>query len=268
MTIGATEFDFVADMVRRETAIVLASGKEYLVQARLLPLAVAAGERDVERWLRRVRRAGSPAERRAIVEALTTNETSWFRDAPVYDALRHEVLPELVAGRSHEPLRLWSAASSSGQEAYSLAMLCHELDPYGAADILGTDVAGSIVEKARTGWYDDLAMGRGLTAAQRAAHFTRAGAGWQVTPALRRTVRFEQLNLAGRFPPLPPMDLVLLRNVLIYFDAATQRDVLLRVRDVMAPGGWLVLGTAETAGGLGSVLEAVRLGGVTVYRAV
>jgi chemotaxis protein methyltransferase CheR len=179
--------------------------------------------------------------------------------------LRGAVLPALLAGRRPGPVRVGSAAASTGQEAYSVAMLCHELDPYRRAEILGTDVAAAVVEQAAAGRYDRLGVARGLTSQQRAAYFRETPGGWQIEPALQRPVTFRTLNLARPFEALPRMDLVLLRNVLIYFDAETRRDVLGRVRDVMAPDGWLVLGTAESAVGVDG-LTAERVGGVTLYR--
>jgi chemotaxis protein methyltransferase CheR len=265
VTIDAGEFDWVADLVRRETAIVLGAGKEYLVETRLSPLAYEAGESRVDDWVRRVRFGGTPDQRRAIVEALTTNETSWFRDTPVFDVLRGTVLPALLASRGAGSLRVWSAASSTGQEAYSLAMLCHELDPYHRVEIIGTDVSSAVVAQAASGCYDHLAAGRGLTPGQRASYFRETHAGWQVEPSLQRSVSFRTLNLAKPFDALPTMDLVLLRNVLIYFDPETRLEVLRRVRGVMAPDGWLILGTAESAHD-SDAFAADRVGGVTVYR--
>src|SRR4051812_17260991 len=265
MTIAASEFDWVADLVRRETAIVLGAGKEYLVETRLTPLANDAGERRVEDWVRRVRFGGTPAQHRAIIEALTTNETSWFRDAPVFDVLRSTVLPALFAGRRSGPVRVWSAAASTGQEAYSVAMLCHEIDPYQRTEILGTDVAAAVVEQAAAGRYDRLGVARGLMPQQRSAYFRETPGGWEIESALKRRVGFRTLNLARPFEGLATMDLVLLRNVLIYFDAETRGEVLRRVRAVMAPDGWLVLGTAELAG-TADGFAAERVGGVTLYR--
>ena len=265
MTIAASEFDWVADLVRRETSIVLGAGKEYLVETRLTPLAYDAGELRVEDWVRRVRFGGTPAQRRAIIEALTTNETSWFRDAPVFDVLRGTVLPTLFAGRRSGPVRVWSAAASTGQEAYSMAMLCHELDPHHRVEILGTDVAGAVVEQAAAGRYDRLGVARGLTPQQRSTYFRETAGGWQIEPTLKRRVSFRTLNLARPIVGLPKMDLVLLRNVLIYFDAETRSEVLRRVRDVIAPDGWLVLGTAESAAATDG-FTGERVGLVTVYR--
>jgi chemotaxis protein methyltransferase CheR len=265
VTIDAIGFDWVSDLVRRETAIVLGAGKEYLVETRLTPLAHDAGATCVEEWVRRVRSVGTPAQRTAIVEALTTNETSWFRDAPVWEALRGTVLPALLAARGPGSVRLWSAAASTGQEAYSLAMLCHELDPYHRAEIVGTDVAAAVVEQAVAGRYDRLAVARGLTAQQRTTYFRETPGGWRIEPALQRHVTFRTLNLARPFGGLPAMDLVLLRNVLIYFDHETRLDVLRRVRDVMAPDGRLILGTAESAHGSDAFVPE-RVGTVTVYR--
>jgi chemotaxis protein methyltransferase CheR len=268
MAIAAAEFHFVADLVRREAAIVLEPGKEYLVETRLTPLARAAGLRDTGAFVRQVRHGGGPARRREIVEALTTNETSWFRDMAVFDAVRTHVLPKLVDARSaYEPLRIWSAAASTGQEAYSLAMLVdEELGPNRGYQILGTDISRPVIDRAREGRYSQMEMNRGLPARHLVRYFTRTGAGWQIDASLQRNVTFRELNLAVPFVGLPHFDIVFLRNVLIYFDLTTKQTILRRLRQVMAPNGWLVLGTAETTRGIDAGFELSRLGGLSAYQ--
>ncbi|MBN9610188.1 MAG: hypothetical protein BGO26_02170 [Actinobacteria bacterium 69-20] len=271
MGVGPSEFTWVSDLVRRESAIVLPPGKEYLVEARLLPLARAAGLAGVDAYIRAAQRPTSLAERRAIVEALTTNETSWFRDATVFASFRRDMLPRLLADRmAHRPLRIWSAAASTGQEAYSLAMLLiEELGPARRFEIIGTDIARGVLERARQGRYTQMEVNRGLPARYLVQYFQRAGTGWQVSPELQRNIQFRELNLAAPFPPgLPAFDVVFLRNVLIYFDTPTKQTTLRRVRQVMAPGGWLVLGTAETARGIDDGFELVRMGDMSAYRPV
>lgn len=271
MTITSAEFTWVSDLVRKGAAIVLQPGKEYLVEARLLPLARAAGLSGTGPYVREAQRPGSLEERRAIVEALTTNETSWFRDPSVFNAFRSELLPQVIANRMrHQPLRIWSAASSTGQEAYSIAMLLTEdLDPARRFDILGSDISRGVLEQARQGRYTQMEVNRGLPARYLVQHFQRVGTGWQVSAELQRHVKFRELNLAIPLPPgLPAFDVVFLRNVLIYFDAATKQAILRRVRQVMAPGGWLILGTAETTRGIDEGFEFVRMDGLSAYQFV
>lgn len=271
MAISPAEFTWVADLVRREAAIVLYPGKEYLVEARLLPLSRAAGVATTDEFVRIARRPASANERRAIVEALTTNETSWFRDAAVFEAFRKDLLPKLVQARGpHQPVRIWSAASSTGQEAYSLAMiLTEELGPGRRFEIIGTDIARNVIEQARAGRYSQMEVNRGLPARYMVQYFQRSGTGYQISPELQRHVQFRELNLAVPFPPgLPSFDVVFLRNVLIYFDTTTKQSILRRVRQVMAPGGWLILGTAETTRGIDDEFELARMGGLSAYQSV
>lgn len=259
----------MADLVRRESAIVLAAGKEYLVEARLQPLARAAGLPDTNAYVRAAQGPTKVSERRIIVEALTTNETSWFRDATVFNSFRDVMLPKLTESKPvQQPIRIWSAAASTGQEAYSLAMLLSEhLGAGRRYEILGTDLARNVLEQARQGRYSQMEINRGLPARYMVQYFQRAGTGWQISPELQRNIQFRELNLAAPFPPgLPTFDLVFLRNVLIYFDAATKQAVLRRIRNVMAPGGWLILGTAETTRGIDDGFELVRMGGLSAYR--
>jgi chemotaxis protein methyltransferase CheR len=271
MPVGSAQFAWVSDLVRREAAIVLQPGKEYLVEARLLPLAREAGLPDTDAYVREAQRPGNLAQRRAVVEALTTNETSWFRDATVFESFRKVLLPKLLAGRmAHQPIRIWSAAASTGQEAYSLAMLLtEELGPARRFEIIGTDIARGVLEQARQGRYSQMEINRGLPARYMVQYFQREGTGWQISAELQRNIQFRELNLAAPFPPgLPTFDVVFLRNVLIYFDTSTKQATLRRVRQVMATGGWLILGTAETTRGIDDEFELVRMGGLSAYQSV
>ena len=268
MSIGSPEFSFVADLVRREAAIVLEAGKEYLVEARLAPLARAAGVPGVNEFVRLVRQGAQPTHRWAIVEALTTNETSWFRDAAVFEGFRGELLPRLLQQRSPaQPLRIWSAAASTGQEAYSLAMmLTDELPPAWRFEILGTDISKEVLDRARAGQYSQMEMNRGLPARHLVRFFQRHGTGWLVDDRLKSHVQFREINLAGSLIGLPRFDVVFMRNVLIYFDLPTKQSILHRVRRLMAPDGYLILGTAETTRGIDEEFEQNRFGGLSAYR--
>lgn len=247
VTLSAASFAYIADLARRETAMVYDAGKEYLVEARLLPLARTAGCADLDAYVDRLR--ADPIARGRALDALTINETSWFRDHAPYQAFTEVMLPQLLRARiDSRRLRIWSAACSSGQEAYSLAMLLVEqLPPGWSASVLATDVSAEMVERVRAGTYSQVEVNRGLPASHLVRHFTRVGTQWRVNDELRSMVEARTLNLAAPFGPLPTFDVVFLRNVLIYFDAETRRDVLRRVHRVLAPDGYLLLGAAETS---------------------
>jgi len=267
MTLAPDSFGFVADLVRRRSAIQLEAGKEYLVESRLLPLARAAGTVDIDAYIRTMRASAAPAVLEAVVEALTTNETSWFRDAQPFATLTEHVVPELLAGRlGGGPLRIWSAACSTGQEPYSIAMTLADLVPGGRLKIHATDLNQQVLARARAGRYSQLEVNRGLPVTMLVKHFARIGVDWEVAAPLRAAVTFAQHNLLDVPPMGGPFDVVFLRNVLIYFDLATKRDVLRRVQRVVRPGGYLLLGAAETTIGIDDDWERVTVGRGSVYR--
>jgi chemotaxis protein methyltransferase CheR len=268
MTLSAADFAFVADLIRREAAIVLAPGKEYLAEARLLPVAREAGAPSVAAFLADLQRRPDPDRQRSIVDALTTNETSWFRDREPFTALTDLVVPELVRSRATtRRIRVWSAASSSGQEAYSLAITLQEALPAGwSYEILGSDISSEMIKRAELAEYSQVEVNRGLPAPQLIQYFERNGAHWRVTPGLRRNVSFRRLNLTGPLPAMPPFDLIFLRNVLIYFDVATKKSVLRNVARLLRPDGWLFLGAAETTIGIDDNYERVAAGRTSAYR--
>jgi chemotaxis protein methyltransferase CheR len=268
MALSTQEFLFVSDLVRRESAIVLGPGKEYLVESRLLPLARKASMASVSAYVQDAQRRPSPATQRSIVEALTTNETSWFRDLEPFTVLTDTVLPELAAARpGSQTMRIWSAACSSGQEPYSLAMVLQEkLPPGWSYQIHATDLSTQMLSRAEQGRFSQLEINRGLPAAMLVRHFERVGADWQVAAVLRKNITFAQVNLAGPLPAMPPFDVVFLRNVLIYFDLDTKRAILQRVRRLLRPEGWLFLGSAETTLGLDGDFERVITRKTSAYR--
>jgi chemotaxis protein methyltransferase CheR len=269
MTLTTTSFDWVRRLVHRESAIVLSPGKEYLVEARLLPIARQMGLPDVGQFLDAVRTRPSQESTRRIVEALTTNETSWFRDGDPFTALPSMVLPALLGARSPgERLQIWSAACSSGQEPYTIAMLLEDALPDAAtrASITATDISREMVARTRAGRFSQLEVNRGLPAPMLVRHFTRVGTEWEVSPALRRMVTASECNLAAPLPRMGPFDVVYLRNVLIYFDLPTKQAILRRVRGLMRPDGWLFLGAAETTLGVDDSWERVVIGRSSTYR--
>ena len=268
MTLSQSEFTYVSTMVRREASIVLAPGKEYLVEARLIPVARAVGAANVNEFLAELQRRPNPANQRRIIDALTTNETSWFRDREPFNALTEVVLPDLIKTRaSTRKIRVWSAASSSGQEAYSLAILMSEnLPPGWSYEIMGTDISTEMVKRAEAAEYSQVEVNRGLPASQLVQYFERAGAHWRITAPLRRNVSFRLMNLTAPLPAMQPFDVIFLRNVLIYFDVATKRTVLQNVARLLRPDGLLFLGAAETTIGIDDNYERVAAGRTSAYR--
>jgi chemotaxis protein methyltransferase CheR len=269
VTINLSAFTFVSDMVKQDAAIVVGPGKEYLVESRLLPIARAEGFGDVGALIARLQMTPDERLRRQVVEAMTTNETSFFRDRDPFALLNQLVFPELCRRRSAtHRINVWSAACSSGQEPYSIAMsaLDHPLITSDwQVQVLATDISEDILARADQGRYSQLEVNRGLPAAMLVRHFERAETEWKVVPAVRSMVKFKRLNLGDPFD-LPMMDVVFLRNVLIYFDAGTKTDVLQRVRRVLKPDGFLFLGGSETTIGLDDGFERVAIGNATVYR--
>ena len=268
MTLTAQEFAFISGLVRRDAAIVLDTGKEYLVEARLLPLARQSGLPTVSEYVNRAQLRPEPETYRKIVDALTTNETSWFRDGEPFKALTGTILPELMPNRSaNRHLRIWSAACSSGQEPYSISMALGEQMPAGwTYEIVATDISTEMLDRAQAGLFSQLEVNRGLPAAMLVRHFERDGANWRVAPALQKPITFKRLNLAAALPPMPPFDVIFLRNVLIYFDVETKRSVLNRVSSLLRPDGWLFLGSAETTIGIDDRFERVPAGRTSAYR--
>ena len=268
MSISASAFNFVRDLVRAESAIVLETGKEYLVESRLVALARDGGYRDVDAYVEDLALRRNPVALNQVVEALTTNETSWFRDSDPFTGLRQSILPELARHRPQRRLRIWAAACSSGQEPYSILMTVRDTPELAGwqVDMLATDLSQEMVDRARLGEYSQLEVNRGLPATTLVRHFQRTGLNWRIDPALAAQVEFRQLNLVRPFPALGRFDVVFLRNVLIYFDVATKRDILRRVRQVMAPDGHLFLGAAEMTMGVDDAWERVPAGRSSVYR--
>ncbi|PID54096.1 MAG: chemotaxis protein CheR [Micrococcales bacterium] len=267
MSLDTASFNFVRDMVRRDAAIVLDDDKTYLVESRLRPLARQAGSEDVGDYVRSLRTRMTQQTRNEVVEAMTTNETSFFRDQEPFRALREKVFPDLIAARRNT-LSVWSAACSSGQEAYSIAMSaleCRTMNTYGVR-IVGTDISAAMVAKATSGLYTQLEVSRGLPAQMLVKYFRRDGMGWRVNPEIRALSTFSTGNLLGN-PPAPGVfDIIFLRNVLIYFDGPTKRQIVRRARQALRPDGALFLGTAEIPVDAAENWERISVGRTSYYR--
>jgi len=265
------DHELLRTLVHQRTGIVLDPSREHFAEMRLGGLANEFGFDslpDVLEALRTEEHWG--ALHRLVVEALAISETSWFRDPHVWAELRESVLPGLLERRrASRTLNLWSAACATGQEPYSLAMLLHELgdrlDGW-QVRLLATDFSQGILKRAGTGSYSPIEMNRGLPAAQLVRHFRKTPDAWEVRPEVRARVEFRELNLAQPWPELVPMDVVLMRNVLLYFEPGLRRRVLRQLARVLRPDGVLVLGAGETTLTMDDSFTAVPLARTVVYR--
>jgi chemotaxis protein methyltransferase CheR len=261
------DFELIRGLVRRNSAIVLEQDKHYLIETRLQMLAKTDGFPSVDHLMAEIR-AGKRHAR--VVEAMTTNETSFFRDLLPFEAFRKLVLPELMNKRAGQRrLQIWCAACSTGQEPYSLAMLLREHGPSlkdWKLQLLASDLSTHVLERAKQASFNQLEVNRGLPAPLLLKYFRKVGAQWLLKDEVRELVQFQQLNLIGPWPVLPEMDVVFLRNVLIYFDVEVKRQILARVRRLLRPDGFLFLGGAETTLNLDDAFERVPFERSGCYR--
>ena len=260
-------YRLLVEHVYANAGIVLGDDKHYLLETRLAPIVRQRGLGSVNELCAILRANGNTEAGRQITEAMTTNETYFFRDPTHYEAIRTILLPRLrEERRDTKKLRFWSSAASTGQEAYSLAMVLIE---EGFADwnvqILGTDFSTQVLERARSGDYRQLEVNRGLRAALLVKHFRRSGVDWQLNDPVRRMVHFETIDLRASMCGLGPFDLVFCRNVTIYFDPPTKKKVLKEIHRTLFRGGWLFLGGAETVFGIEEWFDRETVAGATVY---
>lgn len=264
------DFNFVREMVRSRSAIVIEDEKNYLVESRLQPLARREGFVSIGEMVTKLRTNGFSPLHGKVVEAMTTNETSFYRDVQPFEALRKVILPELIAKRTTtRQLRIWCAASSTGQEPYSFVMLLKEHFPELAGwdvKILATDLSTQVLEKAKAGCFNQIEVNRGLPAPLLLKYFDRQGASWQIKESIRQMIEFRPLNLIEGWPPLSMMDIVLIRNVLIYFDVQTKKTILGKIRRLLRPDGVLFLGGAESTVNLDDAFGRCEVERTSVYR--
>lgn len=253
-----TAFDLIARLLRSRAGLTIGPEQAYLMAIRLTPIVQREGLRDIGVLADRLTIPGEDALLHDVIEAMTTNESLFFRDLVPFQHLRDKAIPRLLAARpAASPLRIWSAAASTGQEAYSVAMTIAE---YHAAnpsalngrriEIIGTDIARKPLSRARNGLYSHFEIQRGLSPQLRQRYFRPEGENWRISPKLRKAVEFKEWNLLAELTPLGIFDVVFCRNVLLYFDGPTKTLVLESIARQMAPDGVLYLGAAETVLGL------------------
>ncbi|MCB9830906.1 MAG: protein-glutamate O-methyltransferase CheR [Planctomycetes bacterium] len=271
MSISPADFEFMRRFVLERSAIVLDESKQYLVETRLETLLRTEGSSESPSTLiAKLRAAPTGALADKVVDAMTTNETSFFRDLHPFDALRRDVLPELIQRNAADrSLSIWCGAASSGQEPFTIAMTILEGFPQIAGwklKFVATDISHEMLARCREGRYSQLEVNRGLPAPLLVKYFDRDGLHWRIKDSLRRMVEFRELNLVGSWPMLPALDIVFLRNVLIYFDAPTKQKIFARIHKAMKPDGYLFLGAAESTLGYSEAFERAKVGATHCFR--
>ena len=269
MNLAPVDLDFISELLKRKASIVLGREKAYLIEARLSRVARDAKLASTRELVDRIRRHDRRLEE-AVVEAMLTHETSFFRDRHPFDALRRTVLPRLIESRaSSRTLSIWSAACSSGQEPYSLAMLLLDAFPeLGRWKVVihATDLSTSVLKKAQSGRYTQLEVGRGLPPGYAQRYFRRDGMDYVIAPEVRRMISFQQCNLMGPWPSLPQLDVIFLRNVMIYFNGVTKESILRKMHRILHPDGRLFLGSTENIQGMDSYFEREAIGGSVCFK--
>lgn len=260
MTLSADQFEFVRRLLEEQVGMALEADQEIFVARRLLPVAQRHGWSGLEPLISHLHNDNDRLLAQEVVESLVTHETSFFRDPHYFDELTERVLPRLIARRATERrLVIWCAACSTGQEAYSVAMIFRERFAEQLRDwnveLVATDVSARALEQAQSGRYSDVEVRRGLSEARLAQHFRRESSGWRIDDRLQQMVRFHQTNLTGTWPQFTTLDLVLLRNVLIYMNPATRQSILARMQRALHPDGYLMLGSTELGNDLSCVIR-------------
>jgi len=269
-SLTSADYDAFRRFLEEASGIVLGDNKHYLVTSRLTRLMREQGISSFAALMQRIR--ADSRLRNSIMDAMTTNETSWFRDSYPFDILKEELLPEYAKKQARQ-VRIWSAASSTGQEPYSLSMVVSEYLqkrpgslPANGVQILATDISPTVLEQARKGVYEGVAVARGLSEERKRRFFTQTGEGWRVKDDIRGRVSFRELNLMQSYAALGKFDIIYCRNVLIYFSADLKRDILSRMARALNPGGYLVLGGSESITSYSDDFQLVRWRNGVIYR--
>ncbi len=248
------DYEFLRKFLKERSGLMLLPDKQYLVESRVMPVVRREGLADIGALVQRLHTPDAERLRVAVTEAMTINESFFFRDKIPFDRFRDTILPWMLKARAtRRRIRIWCAATATGQEPYSLAMILDEAATRLAGwriEILATDISKEVLAKARAGLYTQFDVQRGLPVQMLLRHFEQVGDLWQISPALRGMVEFRQLNLLEDFSRLSVFDVVFCRNILIYFDNSTKTSLLGRLAPVLARDGFLALGAAETVVGL------------------
>lgn len=274
VTSANKDFQVFREFLEKACGIVLGDNKQYLVASRLNRLLEQHQIKSLGELVSRIQSQPRAGLREAVVDAMTTNETLWFRDVYPFEVLKNRLIPEFIKENPGQRLRIWSAACSSGQEPYSLSMSIDEFDRAnlgqlrGGAQIVATDLSGGILAAAKAAEYDSLSVARGLSSDRLARFFDQTTTGrWTVKQPIRSRVEFRALNLLDSYAMLGKFDIVFCRNVLIYFSADLKKDILKRIHATLKPGGYLMLGASEALNGLPELYQMVQCSPGIVYQA-
>jgi chemotaxis protein methyltransferase CheR len=270
MKVGQPQFAFLRELLRRRTGVVIDDSKHYLVVARLTPIVRQRSIPSLDTLIDRLKSGGDPTLERDVLNAMMTHETSFFRDKSPFETLRR-LLAELIERRAvHRQLVIWSAACSTGQEPFSIAMLLNEHFPDVLATwrirVIATDISEAVLARAREGLFSDLETHRGLSPQFLQKYFRPLQGKWSISQDCRRLVEFRQLNLNGTWPMMPTCDVVFLRNVMLYFDVPTRAALVAKMRRAIRPDGALFLGGAETMIGIDTGYDRLLGAGCSYYR--
>ena len=265
--LSPVNYAFLQKYIHAESGIVIEGDKQYLLESRLLPLLRDNRIDSLDALSSKLAARSSPSLGKLVIEAMTTNETLFFRDPVMFVGLRKQVLPALFDRvKGTRKVRIWSAAASTGQEAYSIAMMLLEMGRSKSEfEIVGTDISTQVLDRASAGKYVQFEVNRGLPTPYLMKYFSRSALEWQIKDEIRSLVRFDQLDLRQNFRSLGNFDLILCRNVLIYFDTDTKKKIVAQIRSLMSPGAVLVLGCAETVINIHDGFKRNAIGQSTFY---
>ncbi|QCI63505.1 CheR family methyltransferase [Phreatobacter stygius] len=255
------DYDYLRGFLKTRSGLMLSNDKQYLIESRLMPIARKEGLAGISEIVQKLKAPGSERLASKVTEAMTTNESFFFRDKTPFDHFKDVMMPALLAARANKRhIRIWCAAASTGQEPYSLAMMLKEMGPALSSwriEIIATDLSGEVLERAKAGTYTQFEVQRGLPIQMLLKYFKQNGDQWTIAPEIRSMVHYRTLNLLNDFSALGQFDIIYCRNVLIYFDQPTKVGVLNRAAKLTAPDGYLLLGAAETVVGLTDTYKPV-----------
>jgi chemotaxis protein methyltransferase CheR len=259
---NTSDFTFLIELIKKRSGIVLSADKGYLVESRLVPVAQRNGCGSVDELVRKMHAAPNEKLSEEVTEAMTTNESFFFRDKTPFEYLKELIIPQMKERRGiQKRINFWCAAASTGQEPYSIAMILKEASPIlpnWNFKIVGTDLSQEVLDKAQSGTYSQFEVQRGLPINLLMKFFKQDGEIWSIDPAIRAMVQYKNYNLLNNFKPLGNFDVVFMRNVLIYFDKETKKSILERTAALMPDDGYLVLGAAETVIGITDAFRPLK----------
>ena len=269
-SIAASEYDIFRRYLEDACGIVLGENKHYLVTSRLKRVTEEFSFPTLSDMMNTLVKGNDHHLREKVIDAMTTNETMWFRDVYPFEILKKDLIPELAKKKA--PIKIWSAASSTGQEAYSISMTTTEFQQSNPGaltsnvEIVGTDISQTVVNQAKLGRYDELSVVRGLSPERRDKFFSKKDERWTINSDIMQRTRFTELNLLNNYSLLGKFDIIFCRNVLIYFSAEMKKDILERMAEILKPGGTLILGGSESPTGYTKKFAMVRYPDGVVYR--